>query len=49
MNYLHVANLPVFNLAHLALLAGAVLLAVAVLTDPSHAAHRRDAGDLAHE
>ncbi len=49
MNYLHVANLPVFNLTHLALLAGAALLAVAVLTDSSHAAHRRDAGDLAHE
>lgn len=49
MNYLHVANLPVFNLAHLALLAGAALLAVAILTDSSHAARSHDAGDLAHE
>lgn len=49
MNYLHVANLPAFNLAHLALLAGAALLAVAVLTDSSHAARSHDAGELAHE
>jgi lipoprotein signal peptidase len=32
MNMLHVGNLPVFNLAHLALLAGALLLAYATLT-----------------
>lgn len=33
MNMLHVGSLPVFNLAHLALLAGALLLAYAILTD----------------
>jgi lipoprotein signal peptidase len=32
MNMLHVGNLPVFNLAHVALLAGALLLAFAILT-----------------
>ena len=49
MNYLHVANLPVFNLAHLALLAGTLLLAYAVLTDPRRRARNHDTGDLAHE
>ncbi len=49
MNYLHIAKLPVFNLAHLALLAGAILLAVAVLTGSSHAARSHNAGDPAHE
>lgn len=49
MNYLHIANLPAFNLAHLALLAGAVSLAVAVLTGSSRDARSHDAGDFAHE
>jgi lipoprotein signal peptidase len=49
MNYLHLANLPVFNLAHLALLAGAVLLTFAVLTGSPRDARSHDAGDLAHE
>ncbi|GIV84650.1 MAG: hypothetical protein KatS3mg052_1657 [Candidatus Roseilinea sp.] len=49
MNYLHIANLPVFNLAHLALLVGAAMLAVAILTHPSHAVRSHHAGDLDHE
>lgn len=49
MNYLHITNLPVFNLAHLALLVGAVMLAVAILTDSSHAARSHHAGALDHE
>lgn len=49
MNYLHIANLPVFNLAHLALLAGAILLALAVLTGSLRDARSRGTGDLAHE
>jgi len=49
MNYLHIANLPVFNLAHLALLVGTLLLAYAVLTDPRRRAGDQDTGDLAHE
>jgi signal peptidase II len=38
MNYLHVANLPVFNLAHVALLLGAVLLAYSILSGRSGSA-----------
>ncbi len=33
MNYLHIGNLPVFNLAHVGLMAGAVLLAYAILSN----------------
>lgn len=49
INYLHVADLPAFNLAHLALLAGAILLAIAVLTGSSDDARGHDADNLAHE
>ncbi len=31
LNFIHIANLPVFNLSHVALLAGAILLAVSLL------------------
>lgn len=33
MNYLHIGNLPVFNLAHVALVAGALLLGYAILAN----------------
>jgi lipoprotein signal peptidase len=49
MNYLHIANLPVFNLAHVALLVGTLLLTYAVLTDSGRRAGDRDTGNLAHE
>lgn len=49
MNYLHITNLPVFNLAHLALLAGAMLLVFAVLTGLLRDARSHGIGDLAHE
>ncbi|MDW8350594.1 MAG: P-loop NTPase fold protein [Anaerolineae bacterium] len=42
MNYLHIPNLPTFNLAHLAALAGAILLAFAILTD-ARSRHKRSA------
>lgn len=38
MNYIHLGNLPVFNLAHAALLAGAFVLAFAIVTGGSRSA-----------
>jgi lipoprotein signal peptidase len=35
MNLLHFGNLPIFNLAHVALLAGALVLAFAIITGKS--------------
>ncbi len=47
MNYLHIANLPVFNLAHLALLAGVILLVYAVLTGSRSSARDHETSTLA--
>lgn len=49
MNYLHVANLPVFNLAHAALLAGVICLLYAMVANSPGSEHGRDATLLAHE
>jgi lipoprotein signal peptidase len=38
MNYIHLGNLPVFNVAHVALLVGALVLTYAILTGRSRGA-----------